>query len=102
MIEQIVKNTKMGKLKKNLEIEFVVGNYGLLFYTPVDSKNNFIQLVQIYSLITDQLVYEEKITNHKDVSRLIYLTSIIHKLERQNGIHIKNSSELFSVDELVA
>jgi|APGre2960657373_1045057.scaffolds.fasta_scaffold74958_1 hypothetical protein len=91
----------MGKIK-NLEIEFMVGNYGLLFYTPVDSKNNFTQRVQIYSRITDELVYEEKITKHKDVSRLIHLISKMHNLECQNGIHIKDSSELFSVDELVA
>ena len=95
----------MAKLINNLEIEFVVKNYGFLFYTPVDSKNKYIQLIQIYSLITDELVYEEKITKHKDVTRLIYLMSVIYKLEYQSGIHIKNSSELselFSVDELVA
>jgi hypothetical protein len=87
----------MGKFKKNLEIEFVVGNYGLLFYTPEVSKNNFIQLVQIYSLITDQLVYEEEITKHRDVTRLIYLMSIINNLEHQSGIHIKDFSELIEM-----
>ena len=83
----------MGKLKKNLEIEFVVGNYGLLFYTPVVSKNNFIQHAQIYSQITDQLVYEEIITKHRDVSRMIHLISLMHILEYQHRIHIKDSSE---------
>jgi hypothetical protein len=83
----------MGKFKKNLEIELMVGNYGLLFYTPVDSKNNFIQLAQIYSQITDQLVYEEKIIKHRDVSRIIYLISLMRILENQHRIHIKDYIE---------
>lgn len=83
----------MKKLKKKLEYELMVGNYELLFYSTVDSKNNFIQLAQIYSQITDELVYEEKIINERDVSRIIRLIYLMFILEKQHKIHFKNYRE---------
>jgi hypothetical protein len=84
----------MGKLKKNLEIEFINDNYGFLFYALVDSNNDFIQLIQIYSRISDELVFEARIKKHKDITRLIYLMNLMSQLEKQEGTHFHNSIEL--------
>jgi hypothetical protein len=84
----------MAKWTNFLEIEFINDNYGFLFYTPVNSNNDYIQLIQIYSLISDELVFEAEIKNHQDITRLIYLMSVISQLEKKTGTHFHNSTEL--------
>ena len=81
------------KYLDNLEIQFTIGNYGFLIYISQDINDNEVQLIQIFSFISDDLVYEEKITKDKDITRLISLMSYLNHFEEKNGIHFKEIRE---------
>jgi hypothetical protein len=77
----------MAKYLGKIEIQFTVGNYGFLIYISEDNNDDQIQLIQIFSLLSNDLVYEEKITKNKDITRLISVMSFLDNLERKKNIH---------------
>jgi len=81
------------KYLDNLQIQFTAGNYGFLIYVCEDHNLNDVQLIQIFSFISDDLVYEEKINKDKDLTRLISLMSYLNDFEEKYGIHFKEIRE---------